>query len=305
MKIAVTGATGFIGRHIIAELSQHVVETIAVVRNVAKIPAEWECDICTLDISEAGEGALASIGSPDAVIHLAWGGLPNYNSMHHIETELPCQYHFLSQLVKEGLQTLIVAGTCLEYGMQYGSLSEGLEARPTTPYGYAKNALRTQLEYLRKAHSFNFTWSRLFYLYGEGQPPNTIYSQLREAVRQGKQRFDMSGGEQLRDYLPVEKAASLLINLALKEADAGILNIASGRPISIRSLVERWIHENEWKIEPNLGSYPYPTYEPMAFWGDATKLMHHLRSTKDFSMSHEISINNGGVKDESTNKASH
>ena len=278
MKIAVTGATGFIGRHIIAELSQHVVETIAVVHNVAKIPAEWECDICTLDISEAGEGALASIGFPDAVIHLAWGGLPNYNSMHHIETELPCQYRFLSRLIKEGLRTLVVAGTCFEYGMQYGPLCEQFEACPSTPYGYAKNALRAQLEYLRKVHPFNFTWGRLFYLYGEGQPPNTLYSQLREAVRQGKRYFDMSGGEQLRDYLPIEEAASLLSGLAMNKTDAGLLNIASGRPISIRLLIERWIRENEWNIEPNLGCYPYPTYEPMAFWGDVKKLSEIKRS---------------------------
>lgn len=273
MKIAVTGATGFIGRHVVAELSRRSVEIIAVVRDLAKVPTEWKCAISTMDISKAGEGALASIGSPDAVIHLAWGGLPNYNSMHHIETELPCQYSFLSQLVKEGLRTLVVAGTCLEYGMQYGPLSEEFDARPSTPYGYAKNALRIQLEYLQqKEHPLNFTWGRLFYLYGEGQPPNTIYSQLKEAVRQGKERFDMSGGEQLRDYLPIEKAASLLVDLALDKANYGILNIASGKSVSIRSLVERWIRENGWKIEPNLGCYPYPAYEPMAFWGDTSKL---------------------------------
>ena len=272
MKIAVTGANGFIGRHVIAELYRRHVETIAVVRDISKTPAEWRCDIRQMDISEASEVALTSIGSPDAVIHLAWGGLPNYNAMHHIETELPAQYRFLSQLVKEGLQTLIVAGTCFEYGMQYGPLKEDFKARPSTPYGYAKNALREQLEYLQHQYPFNFTWGRLFYLYGEYQPSNTIYSQLRESVCQGKEYFDMSGGEQLRDYLPIEKAASYLVDLAMKEANIGTLNIASGRPISIRTLVESWINENGWKIKLNLGHFPYPTYEPMAFWADGKKL---------------------------------
>lgn len=272
MRIAVTGATGFIGRHVIAELARRAVETVAVVRDVAKVPTEWTCSVRQMDISQAQDGVFASIGSPDAVIHLAWGGLPNYNSMHHIETELPRQYRFLSQLVKEGLCTLVAAGTCFEYGMQYGPLREDFEARPFTPYGYAKNALRIQLEYLKKQHPFNLSWGRFFYLFGEGQPPNTIYSQLREAVRQGRERFDMSGGEQLRDYLRIGKAASLLVALAVNKADEGILNIASGQPISIRSLVERWICENGWKIELNLGRFPYPTYEPMAFWGDRNKL---------------------------------
>lgn len=272
MKIAVTGAAGYIGRYVIAELTRHPVETVAVARNMSKIPDEWSCDIRQMDISEAEEGVLASIGSPDVVIHLAWGGLPNYNSMHHIETELPSQYRFLSLLVKEGLKTLIVAGTCLEYGMQYGPLKEELEARPSTSYGYAKNALRIQLEYLQQQYPFNFTWGRLFYLYGEGQSSNSIYSQLREAVHRGKEYFNMSGGEQLRDYLPIEKAAAYIVDLAKEEANVGILNIASGQPVSMRTMVERWIYENKWKIKLNLGHFQYPKYEPMAFWSDGMKL---------------------------------
>ena len=150
MKIAVTGASGFLGRHVIAELARRAIETVAVVHDTAKVPVEWRCDIRQIEISNAEERVLRFIGFPDAVIHLAWGGLPNYNSMHHIEKELPCQYSFLSQLIKEGLKTLVVAGTCFEYGMQYGPLREDFEARPFTPYGYAKNALRIQLEYLKK-----------------------------------------------------------------------------------------------------------------------------------------------------------
>lgn len=272
MKIAVTGATGFVGRYVIKAIEQFDIETIAVVRDLAKVPKDWKCEIKQVDITQVKEGVFASLGSPDVVIHLAWGGLPNYNSMHHIETELPAQYHFLSQLVKEGLKALVVAGTCFEYGMQYGPLHEAMPANPTTSYGYAKNALRTQLEYLQKDKNFNFSWGRLFYLYGDGQPPNTIYTQLRQAVEEKKERFDMSGGEQLRDYLSVEAAASLISSLAMNEADVGVINIASGKPISIRSLVEKWIRENECKIELNLGYFPYPTYEPMAFWGDITKL---------------------------------
>jgi len=90
----------------------------------------------------------------------------------------------------------------------------------------------------------------------------------------------MSGGEQLRDYLPIEDAASLLVDLALKETDAGVLNVASGCPVSIRSLVERWIRENGWEIQLNFGCFPYPAYEPMAFWGDVKKLSDLKRGTE-------------------------
>jgi dTDP-6-deoxy-L-talose 4-dehydrogenase (NAD+) len=78
----------------------------------------------------------------------------------------------------------------------------------------------------------------------------------------------MSGGEQLRDYLPVEVVAQHLVSLSKLRKYVGLVNVCSGRPISIRALVERWIRENEWDISLNLGHFSYPDYEPMAFWGD-------------------------------------
>jgi dTDP-6-deoxy-L-talose 4-dehydrogenase (NAD+) len=81
----------------------------------------------------------------------------------------------------------------------------------------------------------------------------------------------MSGGEQLRDYLPANEVASHLVALALRSG-VGIVNICSGAPVSVRSLVQRWIDDNRWTIRMNLGRYPYPDHEPLAFWGDAGKL---------------------------------
>lgn len=273
MKIAVTGATGFIGRHVLNELASRAVEAIAVIRPSTTVPPALPCaSMVRLDIQDAPENAFELMGRPDALIHLAWGGLPNYRSLHHFEQELPAQYRFLKTMVASGLKSLLVTGTCFEYGMQSGSLSEDMEPRPDNPYGFAKDGLRRQLEYLKATHPFNLVWSRLFYLYGEGQAENSLFPQLRKAVERGDTVFDMSGGEQLRDYLPVSEVAKSIVALALKQSDIGTINICSGQPISVRRLVERWIIENGWSINLNLGCYPYPEYEPMAFWGNAQKL---------------------------------
>ena len=77
----------------------------------------------------------------------------------------------------------------------------------------------------------------------------------------------MSGGEQLRDYLSVVDVARQIVKLAMAESEIGSVNICSGKPISVRRLVEQWLEENKWEIDLNLGYYPYPSYEPMAFWG--------------------------------------
>lgn len=280
MKIAVTGAAGFIGHQIITRLAQLDIEIVAVVRSqAADIPDYPKLKKVCMDILSAPTNAYDLLGRPDMLIHLAWGGLPNYRSLHHFEQELPAHYEFLKNQVQSGLPALLVMGTCFEYGMQSGPLDENKETYPNNPYGFAKDMLRRQLEYLKSAHPFVFIWARLFYLYGNRQSETSLFSQLKKAVERGDKMFNMSGGEQLRDYLHVDTVAQYIVDLCLKGKDIGIVNVCSGRPISIRKLVESWLRDNGWTIPLNLGHYPYPDYEPMAFWGDAHKLVSIIGNT--------------------------
>jgi dTDP-6-deoxy-L-talose 4-dehydrogenase (NAD+) len=249
MNVAVSGASGFIGRHVVAELERLGVGTTRVTRS-SPLPSPM----------------------PDTLIHLAWAGLPNYRSLHHFEEELPAQYAFLKQCLNAGVRTLVVAGTCFEYGMQSGPLNEQMDTRPAHPYGLAKDTLRRQLQELQRGSPFALTWARLFYLYGDGQAASSLWPQLQAAVARGDALFPMSGGEQLRDYLTVKEVAGYLAGLALAQRDSGIVNVCSGHPISVRRLVEGWIAENAWDIRPRLGHFPYADHEPMAFWGDRHKL---------------------------------
>ena len=166
-----------------------------------------------------------------------------------------------------------VIGTCFEYGMQSGELSESLQTRPDNPYGFAKDSLRKQLYFLKVENGFNLTWIRLFYMYGDDQASNTLYSQLRTAVNNDELIFNMSGGEQLRDYLHVDDVVLGIVNVVDRKENFGIVNICSGKPISVRSLIEQWIASNNWNISLNFGYYSYPDYEPFAFWGDNSKYL--------------------------------
>jgi len=51
-----------------------------------------------------------------------------------------------------------------------------------------------------------------------------------------------------------------------------VVNVCSGKPVRIIDLVEAWLAEHHWQIALNRGHYPYPDYEPMAFWGERARL---------------------------------
>jgi dTDP-6-deoxy-L-talose 4-dehydrogenase (NAD+) len=143
---------------------------------------------------------------------------------------------------------------------------------PVTAYGKAKDALRTALQLRHDEHPFRLTWARLFYLHGPGQTSGSLIPQLEAAIARGDAAFDISGGEQQRDYLPVEEAARWLAVLALNGRDNGIVNVCSGQPVRVRDLVAAAASARGSSIHLNLGHFPYPEYEPMAFWGDRSKL---------------------------------
>jgi nucleoside-diphosphate-sugar epimerase len=139
--------------------------------------------------------------------------------------------------------------------------------------------LRRQLEFLRRAQPFALTWARLFYMYGKGQPSTSLYSQLAMAVQRGDSAFGMSQGDQMRDFLPIADVAHLIADLALRCHDAGIVNVCSGKPISVRALVEHLQALNGWNIALDLGKHSYQQHEPLAFWGSTERLRSLIGAT--------------------------
>jgi nucleoside-diphosphate-sugar epimerase len=278
MRLLITGGSGFIGRHIVNAALKRCSssdEIVVISRDTSSCLSLFSDQRITFldgDISAPTPELFSTLNSDDILIHLAWGGLPNYKELIHIEKNLFEHYHFLKRVLEAGVTNVTVAGTCLEYGMVEGELREEMVANPQNPYAVAKDSLRRSLEFLGRDKQLKLKWLRLFYTYGEGQPATSLIPQLERAVKARKSKFDTSPGDQVRDFTEASLLAEYIVTCSLQTSATGIINCCSGKPVTVAAFIESYIKDHELSIELNRGVYPYPDYEPFAFWGSRKRL---------------------------------
>lgn len=275
MKVLVTGASGFIGNYVVEQLLSQGIEVIATSVNIENARAKhWfkQVTYIPFDLSHIDPSVdyHTFFDAPDALVHLAWEGLPNYKNDFHVNENLPRHFAFLQNLVQNGCRNITVTGTCFEYGLKEGCLTEDMTPAPANPYALAKDMLRKKVAALPGAPEFK--WVRLFYMYGEGQNPNSIIPQLEKAIMNGEASFNMSPGDQQRDYLHVRDVATYICAIALQPSVTGIINCCSGKPVTVKAFIESYLAGKNQSIRLNTGFYPYSDLEPFAFWGDTAKL---------------------------------
>lgn len=276
MRVLVTGATGGLGELVISKLLSKNIEVIATSRNeekAKKCAFYSEVKYFPFDINSKNNSDLYSyFNKPDALIHLAWEKLDEYKNDAHTTSILENHKQFLSNLIDNGLKDITVVGTCYEYGLQEGILKENMDSKPVLPYPQGKNLLREFLEAKQKSTTFNFKWARVFYVFGEVKGRKNLYTHLINAIKNKDESFNMSGGEQIRDFLSPDEIADRIVKIALQNKTLGVINCCSGKPVKLKDFVNDFLNKNNYKIKLNLGVYPYADYEPMETWGDTAKL---------------------------------
>lgn len=270
MKIAIIGGTGFLGSNILKFIPKNYLIT-ATYTNKKKIKKKLSKKIIWkyLDIYKK-KNFFTYLNKPDIVIHLSWSKLPNYNLKFHITKELPKQKKFILNLIRGGLKNIFIAGTCFEYGKKNGKITENASEYPLSNYALAKLLLKKYVFLLSKKFNFNLIWGRIFYVYGKHNSRLTLYNQILDS---SKKNSEISiNGKLVRDYLHINRISKIIVDLSLKRKDFGLVNICSGKGMSLKKLTNN-ICKAE-KIKPNIKYVKINrnNFESNKFWGCNKKL---------------------------------
>ena len=272
MRIVVSGGTGFIGSHVLKQLNDLPTELIAIRRNhsrprigLGKEPFWLDKSLDLIECSDF-DGAevllhLASVGvSPRTA---SWQDLFYWN--------VDVMINLMVRAKKAGIRRVIMAGSFAEYGLSanhYDYLPVDAPLLPTSPYASSKAAGFIAAFTYAIENKIELCYLRIFSAFGEGQHEENFWPSLRTSALSG-QDFPMTSGEQIRDYIPVEDVASVIVN-AVNRNDIlpGIplvKNVGSGKPVTMRNFAEEWWSRFGANGKLLLGAKPYRPNEPMRY----------------------------------------
>lgn len=270
MKILVTGANGYIGRHVVCKLLDQGHEVTACdvrLTEVDKRATLLEYNI----LSGSYINAYEELGSPDVCLHMAWRDGFVHNSSNHMG-DVSNHYKFMCLLIDGGLKQLAVMGTMHEVGYYEGAIEEDTPCYPISPYGIAKDALRRSIQLYAKSHDCILQWIRAYYIVGDDLKSNSIFAKIRTAVLEGKKSFPFTSGKNKYDFIEIEELA-LQISAVITQKDVlGIINCCSGKPMSLGERVEAFLKENNLDISLEYGVFPDRDYDSPCVYGNDSKI---------------------------------
>lgn len=276
MKVLVTGANGYIGRHVVKALLEKGVSVIA-------------CDITTNDIdARADRRALnlfelpetkvfEQLGAPDVCLHMAWRNGFVHNAPSQVG-DLSAHFKFLTAMIDGGLKQLAVMGTMHEIGYWEGAIDENTPCNPISMYGIAKDALRKAMKLFCQQKECMLQWLRCFYILGDDKKNNSIFCKLLQAAEEGRKTFPFTTGKNQYDFITVTELSDQLSAAVLQKKVTGIINCCTGKPISLADRVERFIKEHGLDIKLEYGAFPDRPYDSPIIYGDDSKIKQILNS---------------------------
>lgn len=270
MKILVTGANGYIGRHVVKALLDKGASVTACDLNTAGVDSRAErVDFNLFDLPKGNIFEL--LGAPDVCLHMAWRN----GFVHNAPTQMgdvSAHYNFMTAMIDGGLKQLAVMGTMHEVGYWNGAIDENTPCNPISMYGIAKDALRRSMILYCNQKECILQWLRCYYILGDDKKNNSIFSKLLNAAEEGKKTFPFTTGKNKYDFINVDELAFLISKVVTQNKVQGIINCCKGEPVSLAERVETFIKEHNLDIKLEYGAFPDRPYDSPCEYGNPAKI---------------------------------
>lgn len=279
-NVLVTGAAGFIGSKLVAELIRqgHKVYALIEKGDVGSRNRLLSIDPAIEVVDDLQHLFCNATAYPafDRIFHLATVGVrPDFNNislMCDVNIKLGCQ---MVDFVRENHSGVLVAfGSCFEYG-DHGDvlLTEEMDCRPESLYAITKNASTNLVTCYAKTQNINMITVRPFGVFGEGEGLNRLAPSIIHSCMRGE-IVKTTPGEQVRDFVNVKDLVKAIINLSGSAyTPYEIYNICSDNPVSVKSFILEIIDVCGFDVSlVEFGGIPYRNNEAMVFAGDNRKL---------------------------------
>lgn len=270
MRLFVTGGTGFIGSHFLKLALDAGHDVVALRRPGGRsvIPLAREPEWCETPLDEVPAGVLRGC---TALVHFAAQGVSPQPTdwARAFEVNVLQSLRLFLQAGNLQVPHLIACGSCFEYGRsaeRYHEIPPDAPLEPIGPYAASKAAFSMALQAYARDSFSACTILRPFHVFGDGQHESNFWPSLRRAARAGED-FQMTAGEQIRDYLPVQDAARAFLAAACAPPPQKfqVTNLGSGQPQSLANFARRWWREWQAPGSLQLGILPYRDIEVMRF----------------------------------------
>jgi len=275
--VLVTGAAGFVGRHLVAKLKETGAGICVVDLPGAEFPSEFAgLRLERVDLSDPlAAQALVSSVRPDFIFHLA-AMTDIARDWHKLREALTANVGVSVNLCEaacllDPMPRLVVLGTHEEYGDQIAPFEEKIHARPVSPYSWSKVAVTHLAGMVNRTFGLPTVVLRPFLVYGPGQPPSSLIPALVGSLLEGRE-FEMSAGEQTRDFVFIADLVDAILLAGLKEKAVGeIINVCTGQDTQIRQVVRDIAQMLSAEPLLKLGALAYHKGEAMRIVGEPSK----------------------------------